>query len=350
MLLVRRGGCKSALDLRMYDRPLCFRIERATRGLCGPKANHSAGHILTRRSRLHLAGFDRLGIVQRRDRIPERSYRDAVTFPHRGAELLTQADTQVPRSHSMIIAQEAPTGLRFSWGIVRSGWVLHQSAAQITTCHGRSMEQSSDEIDIGRRVVSTLKPSVAEKFAEHIAYHRPLAEIEETAADMGSSPSDAGIVEMIVCRPAVNERRVLQEGVLDATHGLRGDSWESRGVGTPAGSADPLRQITVMNSRVLASVAGHRDRWQLAGDQLIVDFNLSIDSLAAGTRLQIGEAVAEVTEPPHTGCSKFAGRFGAEALAWANGPVGRRERRRGMHVRVLKSGTVRTGDVIRRIA
>jgi MOSC domain-containing protein YiiM len=212
------------------------------------------------------------------------------------------------------------------------------------------MEQFSDEIDIGRRVMSTLKPSVAEKFVEHIAYHRPLTEIEETAAGMGSSPSDAGIVEMIVCRPAVNERRVLQEGVLDATHGLRGDSWENRGVGTPAGSADPLRQITVMNSRVLASVAGHRDRWQLAGDQLIVDFNLSIDSLAAGTRLQIGEAVAEVTEPPHTGCSKFAGRFGAEALAWTNGPVGRRERRRGMHVRVLKSGTVRTGDVIRRIA
>ena len=195
--------------------------------------------------------------------------------------------------------------------------------------------------------MSALKPSVAEKFAEHIAYHRSLAEIEKAAAGIGSSPSDAGIVEMIVCRPAVNERRVLQEGVLDATHGLQGDSWESRGVGTPA---DRLRQITVMNSRILASVAGHRDRWQLAGDQLIVDFDLSIDSLAAGTRLQIGDAVAEVTEPPHTGCAKFAGRFGAEALAWANGPVGRQHRRRGMHVRVLKSGTVRTGDVICKIA
>jgi len=54
--------------------------------------------------------------------------------------------------------------------------------------------------------MSTLKPSVAEEFAEHIAYHRPLAEIEETAAAMGSSPSDAGIVEMIVCRrPSMSE-------------------------------------------------------------------------------------------------------------------------------------------------
>ena len=109
VLLVRRGGCKSALDLRMYDRPLCFRIEHPTLGLSGPKANHSAGHILTRRGCLILTRLHRLGVVQCRDRIPERSYRDTVTIPHRRAESLAQADTQVPRSHSMIIAQEAPT-------------------------------------------------------------------------------------------------------------------------------------------------------------------------------------------------------------------------------------------------
>jgi MOSC domain-containing protein YiiM len=197
--------------------------------------------------------------------------------------------------------------------------------------------------------MSTIKPSVAEKFAEHVPYHRPLADIERFAADMGSSPTDSGIVEMVVCRPATDERRVLEEGMLDTKHGLRGDNWETSGTGAPDGRPDPLRQITVMNSRVLASIAGHRDRWQLAGDQLIVDLDLSMDSLPTGTRLQIGNAVAEVTEPPHTGCSKFAGRFGAEALAWANGHIGRQQRRRGMHVRVLESGTVRPGDAIRKL-
>ena len=196
--------------------------------------------------------------------------------------------------------------------------------------------------------MSTIKPSVAEKFAEHVPYHRPRAEIERVAAGMGSSPTDDGVVEMIVCRPRTDERRVLDDGVLDVTHGLIGDSWETRGADD--GGPDPLRQITVMNSRVLASVAGDRDRWELAGDQLIVDLDLSIASLPAGTRLQIGDAVAVVTEPPHTGCSKFAGRFGADALAWANGPGGRRQRRRGMHVRVLVSGTVRRGDAIRKVA
>ncbi|HEU4908612.1 MAG TPA: MOSC domain-containing protein [Propionibacteriaceae bacterium] len=198
--------------------------------------------------------------------------------------------------------------------------------------------------------MSTLKPSVAEKFAEHVAYHRPLAEIEEAAVSMGSSPDDVGIVEMIVCRPAVEARTVLKEGMLDAAHGLLGDNWEARGArATPDGAADPLRQVTVMNSRVLASVAGHRNRWQLAGDQLIVDFDLSMDSLPAGSWLQIGGAVVEVTEPPHTGCAKFAGRFGVDALAWTREPEGRQRRRRGMHVRVMESGLVRQGDVIRKL-
>lgn len=143
----------------------------------------------------------------------------------------------------------------------------------------------------------------------------------------------------------MDERKVLSEGLLDATHGLRGDSWEAR-ASTSNDGAEPLRQITVMNSRVLASIAVDRHRWQLAGDQLIVDLDLSIDNLPPGTRLQVGEAVVEVTEPPHTGCSKFAGRFGAEALGWTNGPTGRQQRRRGVHVRVLESGVVRQADVI----
>src|SRR4029453_12287304 len=195
--------------------------------------------------------------------------------------------------------------------------------------------------------MSMIKQSLAEKFAEHVPYHRRLVEPGRVAARLGASPTDDGVVEMIVSRPAVEERRVLQHGVLDTVYGLRGDNWEARGAGTASERADPLRQITIMNSRVLATIAGTRDRWQLAGDQLVVHLDLSIDNLPAGTQLQIGEAVAEVTEPPHTGCAKFAGRFGADSLQWANSQLGRQLRRRGMHVRVLKSGPVRQGDAIR---
>ena len=32
---------------------------------------------------------------------------------------------------------------------------------------------------LGKRIMSSIKPSVAEKFAEHIPYHRPLADISK---------------------------------------------------------------------------------------------------------------------------------------------------------------------------
>ena len=198
--------------------------------------------------------------------------------------------------------------------------------------------------------MSKIKPSAAERFAQHVPYHRQRAEIERAAAVLGSSPTENGVVEMIICRPARYERMVLDEGTLEVAHGLIGDTWEARGAtNTPDGRADPLRQVTVMNSRALASVAGERGRWELAGDQLIVDLDLSVVNLPAGTRLQIGDAVAEVTEPPHTGCAKFAGRYGVDALAWVSDRAGRQQRRRGMHVRVLASGTVRPGDSIRKL-
>jgi len=105
-------------------------------------------------------------------------------------------------------------------------------------------------------------------------------------------------------------------------------------------------QLTVMNSRAVALVARRADRWPLAGDQLYVDLDLSTDNLPAGTRLGLGTAVIEVTEPPHTGCAKFSQRYGVEALRFVNSPEGRRLRLRGMMAKVVGSGLVRPGDVV----
>ena len=64
-------------------------------------------------------------------------------------------------------------------------------------------------------------------------------------------------------------------------------------------------QLNIMNARVTALVAEDPERWPLAGDQLYVDFDLSKENLPAGTRLEIGDAVVEVTAMPHLGCQKF---------------------------------------------
>lgn len=155
---------------------------------------------------------------------------------------------------------------------------------------------------------------------------------------------------MIVRRPAVDEREVVQAGELDTEAGLVGDNWRTRGSGsTVDGSADPVRQITVMNSRCIALVAGEVGRWPLAGDQLYVDYDLSVDNLPPGTRLAVGSAIIEVSEAPHTGCSKFSGRFGMDALRFVNSPEGRRLRLRGMNARVVRSGSVRRGDAVEKI-
>ena len=159
------------------------------------------------------------------------------------------------------------------------------------------------------------------------------------------APPDGGRVVLIVRRPCVGERDLPGEAMLDPGIGLAGDNWLARGSSkTPDGSADPDKQITVMNARVAELVAGGTERMALCGDQLYVDLDLSVENLPAGSLLAVGEVVLRVSEAPHTGCAKFIERFGAEAMRFVNGRDGRRLRMRGMNTRVVVPGTVRLGD------
>jgi hypothetical protein len=167
------------------------------------------------------------------------------------------------------------------------------------------------------------------------------------------SPADIGTVELLVCRPANGERGLLQEAVLDVDHGLLGDNWLTRGSRhTADGSADPDGQITLINARVIAAVAGDDagpERRALAGDQLHLDLDLSEANLPPGTRLAVGEAVIEVTAKPHLGCAKFIDRFGLEATRFLNSMQGRGLRLRGANAKVVSTGRVRAGDVVRKL-
>src|SRR5262244_519493 len=133
------------------------------------------------------------------------------------------------------------------------------------------------------------------------------------------SPSDGGVLDLIVRRQAVNEREVLEQAKLDLIEGLVGDTWNRRrSKSTPDGSPNIEMQVTVINSRLASLVAQEENRWQLAGDQLYIDMDLSAANLPAGTRLALGAAVIEVTAPPHLGCQKFVARFGLEAMKFVN--------------------------------
>ena len=164
-----------------------------------------------------------------------------------------------------------------------------------------------------------------------------------------AAPADGGRVELLVLRTGPGQRKVVTEAVIDLDEGVVGDDWRSRGsTSRPDGSANPDAQVTIMSTRVLAAIEPDRSRWPLAGDQLLVDADLSIPNLPPGSRLAIGEAVLEVSETPHTGCSQFRERFGADALRWINGSVGRELRMRGVNTRVVRGGVVRVGDQLRK--
>jgi MOSC domain-containing protein YiiM len=178
--------------------------------------------------------------------------------------------------------------------------------------------------------------------------HATPEELDAGLASILAAPRDEGVLELIVRRPGVDEREVVTEAELDLVEGLVGDNWRARGRsgGRPA---NPKAQITVTGSRMLALVAGTPDRWPLAGDQLYVDLDLSAENLPPGTRLQVGTAVIEVTDDPHTGCEKYRARFGLDALAFASTPQGRALNLRGINARVVEPGTLRTGDAVRKL-
>jgi len=177
-----------------------------------------------------------------------------------------------------------------------------------------------------------------------------MAELEAGLDTIRQSPKNEGVIELIVRRPQVDAREVLEEGELDLVEGLVGDNWRVRGSSrTSDGSAHPGMQLNIMNARVIALVAREKDRWPLAGDQLFIDMDVSSENVPPGTRLALGSAMIEVTDQAHTGCNKFAARFGLDALKLVNSPVGRQLQLRGVNAKVVQPGVIRIGDLVKRL-
>jgi MOSC domain-containing protein YiiM len=159
-----------------------------------------------------------------------------------------------------------------------------------------------------------------------------------------AAPWDGGAVEMLVVRPEEDERATPSTAELSAALGLHGDRWA-----TGEYRDHPDTQITIINSRLLELVSGDRERWSLAGDNIVADLDLSQANLAPGQKLEAGSAVLEITDTPHNGCKKFSARFGADALRFVNLAEGKELRLRGIYARVLKAGSVSVGDQIQKL-
>lgn len=178
--------------------------------------------------------------------------------------------------------------------------------------------------------------------------HLTRQELDQGITHIQASPNDEGRLEMLVRRPSTDAREILESGELDLEAGLVGDTWQDNMYGLdPSDHRDT--QVTVMNVRAVALVAQNRERWPLAGDQLYIDLDLSNQNLPPGTRLQLGDAVIEVSAYPHRGCQKFSARFGADATRFVNSTQGRALNLRGINARVVQSGRIQVGDKAKKI-
>lgn len=147
-------------------------------------------------------------------------------------------------------------------------------------------------------------------------------------------PSFARTVTMLVRRLPDERRETPTEAEFTEQEGMTGDRWAS-------GKRLPGEQVSLMETRVARAIRGPLE---LAGDNLIVDLDLSEAAMPTGTILRIGTTQLQVTDEPHTGCKKFIRRFGIDAQKWIN--TERPSRRRGVYARVMAAGTARVGDAI----
>jgi MOSC domain-containing protein YiiM len=177
--------------------------------------------------------------------------------------------------------------------------------------------------------------------------HFTADELEAGLPIMRGAPADVGRIDLVTRRPVEGEREVLDAAELDLEQGLVGDRWSKGRRNRRPPNLDA--QLTLMSVRAAELMAGTRERWALAGDQLYVEFDISETNLPPGTRIAVGTAVVEVSDEPHTGCKKFVQRFGMDAMLLVNSPEGRALRLRGMNTRIVEPGVVRPGDEIRKL-
>lgn len=184
-----------------------------------------------------------------------------------------------------------------------------------------------------------------------MAKHLTRAELMAGLPDILAAPKDNGMVEAITIRPLSETRQVVQSAQISLAGGVEGDHW-AKGCwkSTDDGQPHPDVQICIMNSRCIDLIAGGRDNWAPAGDNLFIDMDLTPDNLPPGSFIAIGTAVLEITTTPHNGCAKFIKRYGRDACVFVNTGEGDRYRLRGIYGRVVQDGRVSAGDVVSKVS
>ena len=172
---------------------------------------------------------------------------------------------------------------------------------------------------------------------------RTIGQLEAAWGSRAPAPRYRGTVRLLCVRTGDGNHETPDSVEITAHEGLRGDRWADR---KPGSDPDGATAVTLLSAEVVELVRSSSQPLDIAGDNILVDLDISTDALPAGSRLAIGDAILRVSEQPHTGCIKFRDRFGLDALTWVSTPAGRRQRLRGVNCGVVQPGSVRVGDTI----
>ena len=164
-------------------------------------------------------------------------------------------------------------------------------------------------------------------------------------------PASAARVDGLCVRPGPNLREERTAVILHPERGAVGDRWEHKTwLYLPDGRPDPRVQVALCNSIVLAMIQTATGVHHHPGDTIFTDLELSAENLPVGSRLQVGQAVLEISDVENDACAKFAAHYGASVFEWIRLPQNRSRRLRGLFARVVSGGTVNLGDPIRKLA
>ncbi len=171
--------------------------------------------------------------------------------------------------------------------------------------------------------------------------HLPMDELERLLGKL-DPPRDRGTLAMIVSRGFMGRRNTPDRVTLTPEGGVPDDTWFRE-------QPDKVEaQLSIMRIDVCRMFANGQDP-AIAGDNLLVDLDLSDANLPCGSQLRLGGALLVVTPEPHDGCLKFKQRFGADALRMTANH--RSEHLRGIYLKTLEAGEIAVGEplvVVRR--
>lgn len=170
---------------------------------------------------------------------------------------------------------------------------------------------------------------------------KSLEELKRAWASAPPLPRGSGVITSICLRSGGGAHALPRTAEITLEDGVVGDRWRL------ADDPERLCQVTLMSSTVASLIAHGTTLGSDAGDNFLVDLDLSAEALPVGTELYVGSARCRVSPEPHTGCKTFRQRFGVDALRWVNHKDTESLRLRGVNLIVLASGVASIGDRVR---